>query len=283
MKVALLGEPETGKSSYLVALYGALVNDKGGALTLEGVDDEVGFLNAGLQAMTELRRVDRTDLDGRVRAVLRLQSPSGPFELDAPDRSGELLKRMINGRRWDEELRRIAPLTDAALLFLHPLRLVPGDSAHAAGDLLQGRGEAAQPAAEEDPVRWDPSLMPADVRAVDLLQELLVVRNRPLPVGIIVSAWDRVDGDRWTPETWVTERVSLLEQYLATNADAFPHIYFGVSAQGLDFEFASTTDEELRTQDPWDRARTVRGDGGVASLAAPLLWLAEQQVEVVSG
>ncbi len=44
MKLAALGEFATGKSSYMVVLYGALVNKAADPVTLVDVLDEVGFL-----------------------------------------------------------------------------------------------------------------------------------------------------------------------------------------------------------------------------------------------
>ena len=115
--------------------------------------------------------------------------------------------------------------------------------------------------------------MPADARAVDLLQSLLAQRSQPLPLAIIISAWDRVTASapQPSPSDWLADNVALLDQYLASNADRLPHAVFGVSAQGGDF--AAGLPGNLLAEDPWDRAYLVNPDGQRDTFAAPILWL----------
>ena len=85
---------------------------------------------------------------------------------------------------------------------------------------------------------WAPSQMPVDVRAVDLLQELLEERETRMPLVVIVSAWDLAAAT--TPAAWIAEQLPLLDQFLACNSEQLPHAVFGVSAQGVAFDEAST-------------------------------------------
>jgi len=114
--------------------------------------------------------------------------------------------------------------------------------------------------------------MPADARAADLLQALLDERSERLPIAIIVSAWDRVRGHE-SPQEWLSERVTLLDQFLASNGDRLPSAVFGVSAQGGDF--ATGLPDQLAGEDPWDRAYLVGPDGERRDMAAPISWLLE--------
>ena len=114
--------------------------------------------------------------------------------------------------------------------------------------------------------------MPADARAADLLQALLDQRSERLPIAIIVSAWDRVRGHE-SPQEWLAERVTLLDQFLASNGDRLPSAVFGVSAQGGDF--TAGLPDQLAGEDPWDRAYLVGPDGERRDMAAPITWLLE--------
>jgi hypothetical protein len=279
MRVALLGEQATGKSSYLVALYGALENHCAEPLKLERVLDEVGFLNRGLEAMMQEERVGRTDVDSEAALSIELTAPGGRVELHAPDRSGELLKAMINGRAWDPELLESLDALDGALLFVHVLRLDPGRTADEVAELLgQDRETGSEPAADDaDPVPWSPSLMPGDVRIVDVLQAIMDRRSRPLPIAIVISAWDWVDPQTHHPAEWLETRAPLLSQFLANRHVEFPSAVFGVSAQGFDFRHASSASQDVRNMDPWQRASTVDSTGDPTGLGAPIAWLAEHQ------
>jgi hypothetical protein len=284
MKLAALGEFATGKSSYMVVLYGALVNKTADPMVLVEVLDEVGFLNRGLQELAANRRVTRTDSESEGHVRLCATSPQGELTVDLPDRSGERLKMMINGRTWDPELQTALHGLDGAMLFLHVLQFDPGHPAEELDLLLAGENPP-QPdpgPAEEDPVPWEPSLMPSDVRAIDLLQALLTQRDAPLPLAVVLSAWDCASGEH-PPAAWLAANAPLLVQFLDTHQDELPHTVFGVSAQGFDFNNLDRTGGELTASDPWDRASVLDCDGASVSLAQPLLWLAEQQPDGEDG
>jgi hypothetical protein len=276
MRFVLLGEQATGKSSLLVALYGALVNRRAGDLRIVRTVDDVEFLSRGLLAFGRQESLRRTEVDSDARLLVELAREDQVVTLDIPDRSGELLKHMLDTRVWDPDLlAQIGPAA-GAMLFLRADLLAPEPSPQVApvdpGSGAEEPGTPVEPEAGEP--GWSPALMPADARAVDLLQSLLDQRSEPLPLAIIVSAWDRVNGalsPSLSPSDWLAERVWLLDQYLASNADRLPHAVFGVSAQGGDF--STGLPGELVAEDPWDRAYLVDPHGRRDTLASPILWL----------
>jgi hypothetical protein len=281
MKLAALGEFATGKSSYMVVLYGALVNKAADPMVLVDVLDEVGFLNRGLQELAAHRRVTRTDSDSEGHVELRTVSERGELTIDLPDQSGERLKMMINGRVWDAELQAALEGLDGAMLFLHVLRFDPGHTAEELDLLLAGEDPPLPDPTieEEDPIPWAPSLMPSDVRTVDLLQAVLTQRTDPLPLAVMLSAWDCA-ADGLAPAQWIATAAPLVAQFLDTHRRELPHAMFGVSAQGFDFGAATAATSGV---DPWDRATMCDGDGNLVSLAQPLLWLADHQQGIDDG
>src|SRR5271170_7866133 len=118
MRFVLLGEQATGKSSMLVALYGALVNRRAGELRIVRTDDDVEFLWRGLAAFGRRESVRRTEVDSRARLVIDVTHQGEVVSLEIPDRSGELLRHMIFARAWEPELQRQVTEADGALLFL---------------------------------------------------------------------------------------------------------------------------------------------------------------------
>ncbi|MGD0981395.1 MAG: hypothetical protein ABR946_07920 [Solirubrobacteraceae bacterium] len=273
MRFVLLGEQATGKSSMLVALYGALVNRRAGDLRIVRTVDDVEFLSRGLLAFTRQESLHRTEVDSDAALLIDLATGDQVVSLDIPDRSGELLKHMLDSRVWDPDLLAQVGPAAGAMLFLRADLLAPQrslDTGAATAGTDEPAGGLAQDTAE---LGWSPARMPPDARAVDLLQSLLAQRSQRLPLAIIVSAWDRVTASspQPSPSDWLADNVTLLDQYLASNADRLPHAVFGVSAQGGDFEAGLPGD--LVAEDPWDRAYLVGPEGQRDTFAAPILWL----------
>ena len=346
MRIVLLGEQATGKSSMLVALYGALLHRRAGEMRIVRTDEDVEFLSRGLDALGRRESVHRTEADADARVALAVSHAGGTVVIEMPDCSGDQLRNMIDTRLWDPQLQRQAVTADAAMLFLRadwllddvaatahsdpfeqPLDVAADDAPPAldeqpagasdhrkveavwpvdvweeplsqapidgpddddaadpfvlpwdAGDVEPGnQGEPGEDGATQDatadlanePVSWAPSRMPVDVRAVDLLQELLEERSTRLPVVIVISAWDRAHDT--TPTDWLAKQLPLLEQFLACNSGQLPHAVFGVSAQGADFD--EPTDARREPDDPWDRSYVVRPDGVRGTVAEPIEWL----------
>ena len=286
MRIVLLGEQATGKSSLLVALYGALVNHHAGALRLVRTVDEVEFLSRGLHALGRQESVQRTDLDSEARLLVELVRGEELVSVEVPDRSGELVKHMLDARVWEPELHRQIGRADGAMLFLRADLDLDGEEADPRGFApaldptgAEPRASEAEPLpAEEEPLgddaepeTWTPALMPPDARTVDLLQAVLDAHEGPLPLALVLSAWDRVGRPGRPPAAWLAQRMPLLDQFLATQGPRLPHAVFGVSAQGGDF--AVGLPAELVVEDPWDRAFAVRPDEARGTLSDPLLWL----------
>jgi hypothetical protein len=266
MIIVPLGEQETGKSSLLVALYGALVNHRAGDLRIVRTVDNVGFLSRGLQAFGRRESVRRTPVEGDERLVIELARGDQTVTLELPDHSGELLQQMLDERVWDRELHRQVSAATGALLFLRAGRPL--------GRQLDDRFSGTRASYDEEPqpalAPPGPTPVPPDARAVDLLQEILEERSDPFPVAVVISAWDRVSFAHGNPAGWLADHEPLLAQFLASNAGQLPHAVFGVSAQGSEFGGESMDSPD---EDPWDRAFVVGEDGLRGTLAEPILWL----------
>ena len=197
--------------------------------------------------------------------------------VDLPDRSGELLKHMLDARVWEPDLHHQISLAAGAMLFLRADATVPDDRADAFAEPLRGaenQPDGGEPSDDvQEPLPWSPALMPADARTVDLLQAVLDARSGALPLAIIISAWDRVSPPAPGPPAWLAQQMPLLEQFLASHRQRLPHAVFGVSAQGGDFTVGLAN--ELAEEDPWDRAFVVRPDEARGTLSEPILWLLE--------
>lgn len=271
MKLILLGEQATGKSSFLVALYGALVNRAVGGLRIVRTIDDVEFLSRGLVAFGRQESLRRTEIDSDAQLLVEIAEGDRAVTLQIPDRSGELLRHMLDARVWDPDILEQSRVAAGAMLFLRADRLAAEPEPISPGNGVDPQAGAPDDFGREQAERpWSPALMPPDARSVDLLQSLMDRRSEPLPLAIIVSAWDRVS-EYGSPRDWLADRLALLDQFLTANADRLPSAVFGVSAQGGDF--SAGLPEQLAGEDPWDRAYLIAPDGQGSTMASPIAWL----------
>lgn len=269
----MVGLPETGKTTYLTAFYVA-TEEGGGEVALAGYTDaNRKYLNERMEELAECRRVTRTNEQEPEELRLTLIfDESAEESLLIPDLWGERIDRATEKRRIDEEFGDLTVKSDAILLFVRPEGLDPGDGLHDFAELCRMAGIEAefQEGDVVTPEQWEVALAPPQVRLVDIVQELIALRNdAPLRLCLVVSAWDRTKGNL-SPEQWTWENLPLLAQML----DSQPNIswtVFGVSAQGGDFE-----DEEDRQRlldmELTERPIVAASDGKDSSIFAPIRW-----------
>ena len=123
---------------------------------------------------------------------------------------------------------------------------------------------------------------PTQVPLVDLLQHL---GQPPLAAGprrlaVILSAWDKAEGEGLPPEPFLAAKLPLLDQYLRSGRDRWDWRVYGVSAQGGDYDKnkadAVETAEAGRLRDldiPSKRIRLVFEGTESHDLTEPLQWL----------
>lgn len=155
------------------------------------------------------------------------------------------------------------------------------------------RKTAGKEKAETLAKEWHPSLAPTQVQLVDILQ--LIARA---PVGragrkivVMISAWDKVEGEKLAPATFLAAKMPLLAQYLEAGRDGWTSRIYGVSAQGGEYDGNDSNAEpvegkilkkkttgldadRLRDVDiPANRIRLVFGAQESTDLTEPLHWL----------
>jgi hypothetical protein len=281
MRLTMLGLHATGKTTYTVGFYAGLRVNHYSTLEFDQVTGAVTTLNRGLKRLARHLAVARTDAESTETIGLRVRTQDGELhDLSVPDRSGEGLRGTLHGRSWDSELLDELRAADGVLLFLRPKTLKPGEGVHLLADAtVPIEGEEGNDAEEEED--WEPRMMPTDVAMVDAVQELLVETGRDtLRVGVVISAWDEVEGDP-TPREWLEEHVPLLAQFLRANSDRLFSEVFAVSVQGGDFYEPADDDEadsveiDIDPAEPdfWIRASCLDGEGEPVELAAPIVWM----------
>lgn len=279
--IVIAGLPGSGKTTFLAALWHLVTaRDETTALKLGRlVEGDTSHLNAIAAQWRNAKVQARTPANRRV--TMRLEHAGVPMELSFPDVSGEAFVRMWEDRDCDPELVPTLQ-APAVALFIH------SDTIQAPRWVIDETTLAEEmrlPPEKRQPVEWTPRHSPTQVQLVDILQSL---RTPPLDVGprrlsVMLSAWDKAEAERLTPDEYLNVKLPLLNQYLRSGADAWEYRVYGVSAQGGDYDPVPAKDqpervnqaaEALRALDrASERIQVVHGSQRSHDLTEPLAWL----------
>jgi hypothetical protein len=257
-KLVAIGLPETGKTTFLAALWHVAESEEvPGSLRLQKISDEAKHLNNIRSEWLSFRPVTRT-IPGQEQPVSfwfrNEQNDIG--ELAFPDLSGEEFKEAWKGRHWPKSYDDSIADATALLLFIHPDTVKEpisiSDLQKLAEVVLPKEAEADANAAILrdsdkiiDPAEWDAEKAPTQVQLVEVLQ-FVQLRSKvefPIRVAVIVSAWDIVMAryrEKYAGESgaegWLKDRLPYLDQFLRANPEFLVVRTYGVSAQGGDLQ-----------------------------------------------
>ena len=303
--IVAMGLPESGKTTFLAALWHLLTNKKVLVrLSLEKLAaEEATYLRAIATRWAQAKKQERTFHSGNKTVKLTLKSEGGEvFDLTFPDIAGEAFSHMWEMRECTTAVADALRAT-GVLLFIHVDKIKPpgwiADDAALAEGLADALAEADADAAPDAPpeapaeaasegqaggaVNWKPESSPTQVQLVDMLRCL---QAPPLDVGarklaVVLSAWDKVEDDEVSPERYLELHLPLLHQYLAHGLTAgWSHRTFGVSAQGAEYDDVegapSAEADRMRDMEiPSQRIKVVVGDATSHDLTEPVNWLLE--------
>ena len=304
--VVLAGFRETGKTTFLVALWHTVLNNEvSGALKLEtlyeGDRDYITKRHSEWLAYEPVMRTN-VDHDTPIRMTLREATRDRVLQLGIPDLSGETFKVQFEERRTTATLAEAVRTATGVALFINPTSVKDPtrirDVWDALGDDGRQQVQNPTPALENHHVSardesasgargdanaekgsglggdFTASLCCTQVKYVDLLQQLLEHDSVvPLRCAVIVSAMDTMDGTEFEdrPEEFLRRRMSLLDQYLRARTDLLSVRIFGVSAQGGNYDPASVeTLARLGSQ----RIRVCVDGHRDNDISKPVRWLA---------
>jgi hypothetical protein len=269
--VLMVGMPQSGKSTFLAALWYAVRNpDRTSAVVLERLPEQMPFLNELVEDWLHCREATHTSAAMTHDVRLQLRGPNGTVGNFAfPDYSGEYVRDAWVTRRWPGDLAEFVRSASVVMLFVHPHQIREHMTVEGAN-----RNRAALETGPPDPERaareYDPRLVPTQTQLVDFIQFVQQrSRSRVLPIAMIISAWDVVPRAQ-LPAEWLAARMPLLHQFLSSNADRLPTAVFGVSAQGDDWKTTQATSLEVEAD---QRAWIIDMSGNRESdITLPLAW-----------
>jgi hypothetical protein len=299
--VVMIGLPESGKTTFLAALWGAIgepADGDGTELRLRELPQARQYLNAVYTTWLRCEPLTRTWLNTKVPdVVLDLESADlAGLRLAVPDVPGEGFDRIWEEREWPARLTDLVQKADALLLFVRGDKVVfahPLDASERDDDdppqteaierpattaPQPGPSTAPAPPGTDAPARakarpWDPKLSPTQVKLVQLVQEIAERSATRLPMVVVVSAWDVTVEDGLTPAEWLAINLPLLEQFLTANAERFPYSVIGLSGQGGDIAVPEEAERLRAITPPSQRIMVDDGDVRDRDITRPLRWL----------
>lgn len=264
-----LGLPDTGKTTYLIAVDEILQTEKYG-LKSNGFAKNRAYLDKAKVMWRAGEKISRTNLTPTkepVELLVRHSDSDVVAHLIAPDVNGEFYDDQWADRRWPISYRKRLAALSGIMLFVNAGKNGKNSEITA---LWRNLPQSEKPTKKV----WEARRASEQVKLVDLLQMIVEFGeiNKPLPVAVMISAWDLIekpDQARMNPESFLKSDWSLLHQYLTTNPDTFQFKAFGVSARGGD----DSAQPNLLEFAPCDRVWLKLGGSVTKDLTLPLKWL----------
>ncbi|MEB2870951.1 TRAFAC clade GTPase domain-containing protein [Pseudomonas rhizosphaerae] len=284
----IMGLPASGKTTFLAALWHLVESEETECrLVMDHFRGDFTYLNNIADAWRNFKKVPRTSQTGDTDVTIYLHDRVTGARGKAlfPDLAGEIFDLQVEERRCRREFVEQADAEDGILFFISTdvkedgLSIIdlnarlPKDAAGNISSLEfpQELGEVGTPVKVPE---WEPKFLPAQVRVVQLLSDLLrpPFNHRSRKLAFMISAWDLVRDQGHSPEQWLAKNMPLVDQFLRTNGMSFTYQVYGISAQGVRLDDDAAVDDATKMV-PSRRVQIVRHDGEGHDLTAPIVWL----------
>jgi hypothetical protein len=286
LTIAAVGLPQTGKTTFLAALWDVIGSGEVlGSLKLEKTDGDMQYLNEIRTAWADCKPIGRTSPAGDrpVTMKVRHDALGESMDLSWTDMLGETFERQWTERVWTRSYQELVEHARGILLFLHPRKVNPStlilEARPAVEAARAGTGSAKKRPAKNRkplPLPYSAVKVPTQVQIVELMQFVDEHRSNvaPLRMSVVISAWDLVEKlMTTTPIEWLWKHLPLLAQYIGANDDRFKGKAFGVSAQGCDYKDTAAVDRIRKSQfRTSERIRVSDGKNIDHDITRPVLW-----------
>lgn len=263
-----IGLPETGKTSYIAALWSYFkANNETDDLLLDCLPDQREYIEGIATKWRHCETLTRNTTGSYEKIEFSIKTKdNNSYKIEFPDLAGEMFKHQFEHRELTKSFISMTNSTNGAILFINPNILLEISSHNQFGDV-----GSPQIQTKQDLIPYDIEKAPQRIKIVDLMQILMNQVNKNIKLAVIISAWDSMTEDV-SPQVWIESNLPFISTFIKHNFKEYH--YFGVSAQGGDYE--SQKDELLNNNDPLKRI--IVNDCGVITnnITKPLKWLMEE-------
>lgn len=230
--VLIFGGANTGKTVYVLQLYGRLINEDA-QLRLRYQPDDLSLIVSGFDRLSSGLPPEHTTTGASADVTLPVTGPDGrAFDVVYPDYAGEQVDDMVDKRQVTPEWRSRVLAASTWLVFL---RLDHVDDP---------KDVVTSPPASDAPLtnggHPSPSALGDQAETVEALQLLLHTAGvgfaepiqRPA-LAVVLSCWDELSiPDGTPPQSVLRERLPLVEAFVRSNWHPSHTVVYGLSAQG---------------------------------------------------
>ena len=275
----LVGLPDTGKSTFLAALYHQVEGgDIKGSLVLERLGSDIEYLNRIREDWLKCEKISRATGVKSKKGTMLLRDPNTSLlsEVTIPDLLGEIFDHQFEERRWTHEFEEMVISCNGLVVFIHPDKVTPVRSimeANVVVEMVEEKDSLNAPL-----VTWTAKGAATQIKLVDILRFILdgTAEDKVIPVAIVISAWDRVlslpkELQAETPKDWVEKETAFVEPVLGFKLREVLFVdYFGISAQGGDY-----TKDKANFLGEASKRVLVYSDTGAydKDISAPIKWV----------
>lgn len=282
-RILFAGMYDSGKTTFIAALWDYVNSEKEiknlALNTLANSENE--YLDMIRSEWLQCKKVTRTNLakTENVKMNLLKSSNSENVLIEIPDISGELFSNHFQLREWSKDYDSLINEINGILLFINPAdKKNRTDFIVDANEMESELGGTVEGNESVDFATWSEEFTSNQVKLVETLQFIESRKNSglPLKISVIVSRWDLVESDGGgTARSWVQLQMPLLYQYLICNSHQFNTAFYGVSAQGCNYD----DPEEVKRMfdlEPFERPLVKADSEFINDLTAPIVWLTEK-------
>lgn len=272
-KCFIAGLPNAGKTTYIAALWDIvrMRDDKGLELQFTTAPENVAYLNEIWEYWAQMKKLERskTPVPDDIKINVKRLLDGAELMLDIPDFMGEQFQSIIN-HSLPEKIGMWIEQSDRLLYFINKLDsgckddLEDDDDTAVTVDRTQERNTVS-PLAPEKMMETSQNLM---------VLKYIANHSNIKKVAIGLSAWDAKMTANETPESYLKKRSPVLYNFITYHFREC--LFFGVSAQGFDYDKESgRKDEMLEKQKVCNRAFIYLGNDPAPSidLTKPLNYL----------
>jgi len=281
--ILFAGLPSSGKTTFIAAFWHFLTDSTSeNLISLNSLAGDNGYLNGICRQWLNFNPVTRTNPNGEEIVAMNIKNNQNGQNaiLKIPDYSGEVFRNIFDLREWSTLFDTLIDETDGIVLFVNPTeKMNRPQFITIENEILGLFGEELYAKNTGDKKSWNVAFVPHQVKLVDILQfiEYKKPKKLPLKITIVISAWDLVINNNHTknysPVRFLSTYLPLLFQFLVCNEDKYKVEYFGVSAQGGNYDGIEAN--ELMRKKPEQRILVREEDSITNNIAKPIFWAME--------
>jgi hypothetical protein len=277
-QILLVGLAETGKTSFLAALWHYLKSTKikNKKLTQYQSSPNDTYLQKIHHAWLSFEKPVRTALaeqkNKNIALFLQHSDTGKKFILNVPDVAGETFRDQWEDRGWMNTYTEEVKEATGFIFFIHSQKM------QRLNLLQDSYGAQPEQLSPESSVKWSPKDSATQLVIVELLQFHMEFFSRTtMPVVFVLSAWEKELNEvlNLEPAEWLDTQMPMLSQFLKANHEKLLTNIYGISAQGGDFEDDDERAALQKLREPAERIRVQVGSEQSKDISAPIQWLLE--------